>query len=404
MGCRYDRDNRDTEAKTKPMNDRFLKTGIFLAPFHPLAENPLLALDRDMELLIHLDRLNYHEAWIGEHHSGGFEIIACPELFIAAAAERTRHIRLGTGVVSLPYHNPFTVAGRLMQLDYMTRGRAMFGVGPGSLVYDAIKMGLKPEEQRRKLDSRSRSSWKLMQGRMVTRQTDWFDLKEARLQLKSYSQPMMEMAVASNRSPTGALAAGKYGMGMLSIGGTSDDALKAHANNWDVYEDSARANGKTPDRAKWRIVTFAHVAETREQARADVKFGLEEFKRYFSEVATFPIIPPDITTDPAEYLVSSGLACIGTADDCVRHFERLWKGSNGGFGGVLLLAHNWADWPATKRSYELMARYVHPHFQRNANELRDLGYNDAKSKYETAGVQSRAAVQAAIDKHQGRKA
>src|SRR5215467_5718689 len=112
-----------------PMNDRFLKTGVFLAPFHALAENPLLALERDMELLVHLDRLNYHEAWIGEHHSGGYEIIACPEMFIAAAAERTRHIRLGTGVVSLPYHNPFTLAGRMMQLDYMTRGRAMFGVG-----------------------------------------------------------------------------------------------------------------------------------------------------------------------------------------------------------------------------------------------------------------------------------
>ena len=186
------------ETKTGPMNDRFLKTGVFLAPFHALDENPLLALDRDMELLVHLDRLNYHEAWVGEHHSGGFEIIACPELFIAAAAERTRHIRLGTGVVSLPYHNPFTVAGRLMQLDYMTRGRAMFGVGPGSLVYDAVKMGLKPEDQRRKLDESLDVIMELMQGRVVTKKTDWFDLQEARLQLKSYSQPMMEMAVASN--------------------------------------------------------------------------------------------------------------------------------------------------------------------------------------------------------------
>jgi len=67
------------------MNDRFLKTGIFLAPFHALAENPLLALDRDMELLVHLDRLNYHEAWVGEHHSGGYEIIGSPEIFIAMA-------------------------------------------------------------------------------------------------------------------------------------------------------------------------------------------------------------------------------------------------------------------------------------------------------------------------------
>lgn len=386
------------------MQDRFLKTGIFLAPFHALGENPLLALDRDMELLVHLDQLNYHEAWIGEHHSGGYEIIACPEMFIAAAAERTRHIRLGTGVVSLPYHNPFTVAGRMMQLDYMTRGRAMFGVGPGSLVYDAAKMGIKPADQRRKLDEALDVIVELMQGGVVTKKTDWFDLHEARLQFKSYSQPMMEMAVASARSPTGALSAGKHGIGMLAIGGTSDDALKAHASNWGVYEESARANGKIADRRKWRIVTFAHVAETREQARADMKFGLNDFKRYFAEVATFPIVPSDITSDPAEYLVASGVACIGTPDDCIRHFERLWRGSNGGFGGVLLLAHNWADWPATKNSYELMARYVHPHFQRNANELRQWSYDDAKAKYASAGDQSRAAVQAAIDKHQARKA
>jgi limonene 1,2-monooxygenase len=385
-------------------NERYVKTGVFLAPFHALRENPLLALDRDMDLLVHLDRLNYHEAWIGEHHSGGYEIIASPELFIASAAERTRHIRLGTGVVSLPYHNPFTLAGRMMQLDYQTRGRAMFGVGPGSLVYDADKMGLAAADQRRKLDEALDVIMELMQGRMVTKKTDWFDLREARLQLSSYSQPMMEMAVASARSPTGALQAGKHGIGMLSLGGTSDDALKAHAGNWGVYEESARLNGKTPDRRKWRIVTFAHVAETREQARAEVKFGLEDFKRYFAEVATFPVVPPDVTGDPADYLTSSGIACIGTPEDCIRHFKRLWLGSNGGLGGILLLAHNWADWEATKRSYELMARYVHPHFQRNANALRDFSYDDAKGKYATAGAQMKSAVQAAIDKHAARKA
>jgi len=385
------------------MDDRYLKTGVFLAPFHALGENPLLCLDRDMELLVHLDKLNYHEAWIGEHHSGGFEIIACPELFIAQAAERTRHIRLGTGVSSLPYHNPFTLAGRMMQLDYQTRGRAMFGVGPGSLVYDAVKMGLEAKDQRRKLDEALDVIVALMQGGVVTKKTDWFDLREAGLQYKSYTLPMMEMAVASNRSPTGALAAGRYGIGMLSIGGTSDDSLKAHAANWGVYEEAARKHGKTPDRRKWRIVSFAHVAETREQARADMKFGLDDFRRYFAEVATFPIVPADIAGDPADYLISSGLACIGTPDDCIRHFERLWQGSNGGFGGVLLLAHNWASFEATKKSYELMARYVHPHFQRNANARRQWSYDDAKAKYVSAGDQSRAAVQAAIDKYQARR-
>src|SRR5207237_5495997 len=161
------------------------------------------ALERDMDLLVHLDKLNYHEAWIGEHHSGGYEIIACPEMFIAQAAERTRHIRLGTGVVSLPYHNPFTLAGRMQQLDYQTRGRAMFGVGPGSLVYDADKMGLAAADQRRKLDEALDVLVELMQGRMVTKKTDWFDLHEARLQPKSFSPPVMERAAGSAGSQAG---------------------------------------------------------------------------------------------------------------------------------------------------------------------------------------------------------
>jgi limonene 1,2-monooxygenase len=380
------------------MQDRYLRTGIFLAPFHALGENPTLALERDMELVEHLDRLNYHEAWIGEHHSGGFEIIACPEMFIAAAAVRTRNIRLGTGVVSLPYHHPFTLSSRMMQLDHMTRGRAMFGVGPGSLIYDADKIGLKAADQRRRMAESLDCIVEMMNGGTVTEKTDWFTLNQAQLQLKPYSPGGMEMAVACSRSPVGAVASGKHGIGMLSIGGTSDDALKAHANNWAIHEEAAAKAGKTPDRSKWRIVTFAHVAETREKARADVAYGLSDFCRYFTDVATFPIIPPDIA-DPVEYLTSNGIACIGTPDDCIRHFERLWQGSAGGFGAVLLLAHNWADWEATRRSYELMARYVHPHFQRGANTLRVASYDDARTKHATAGAESAQAVMSEIEKY-----
>ena len=165
----------------------YLRSGIFLAPFHSLEENPTLALQRDMELLEHLDRLNYHEAWIGEHHSGGFEIVACPEMFIAAAAERTRHIRLGTGVVSLPYHNPFMVADRMVQLDHMTRGRAMLGVGPGSLVHDAKKIGIDPANQRRMMNESLDVIVALMRGETITRKSDWFDLQDAALQLPCYT-------------------------------------------------------------------------------------------------------------------------------------------------------------------------------------------------------------------------
>jgi limonene 1,2-monooxygenase len=373
----------------------YLNSGIFLAPFHDMAENPILALERDMELLQHLDALNYTEAWIGEHHSGGFEIIGSPEVFIAGAAERTKHIRLGTGVVSLPYHNPFIVADRMVQLDYQTRGRAMLGVGPGSLVHDAKKIGIDPAEQRRMMNESLDVIMALFAGETVTRKTDWFDLCDARLQLPPFTRPRMEMAVAAAKSPAGALAAGRHGLGMLSIGGTSDDALKHHASNWDLYASTARENGHVPDRKNWRLVTLMHIAETREQARENVKFGLDRFCDYFRDVATFPIVPNDIK-DRYNYMIESGSACIGTPDDAVAFIERLLKGS-GGFGVIMELAQNWADWAQTKRHYELMARYVHPHFQ-SSRGWRTDSYVYARDHHAEFTSQSGAAVQAEIDR------
>ena len=108
-----------------------LQFGAFMAPFHRVGENPTLALERDLELIQWLDVLGYDEIYVGEHHSAGWETIASPELFIATAAERTRHIRLGTGVISLPYHHPLMVANRMVQLDHLTRGRVILGVRAG---------------------------------------------------------------------------------------------------------------------------------------------------------------------------------------------------------------------------------------------------------------------------------
>ena len=354
------------------MTPDHLNFGIFLAPFHPVHEDPTAALDRDMALVEHLDQLGYDEAWIGEHHSGGFEIIASPEVFIAAAAERTRHIRLGTGVVSLPYHHPFITADRMVQLDHMTKGRAMFGVGPGALVGDAFRMGIDPADQRRRMNEALDAVVALLDGESVSMKTDWFELRDARLQLPCYSKPRMEMAVACARSPAGALAAGRHGLGMLSIGGTSDEALAAHARNWQICETTAGENDKAIARDKWRVVSLAHIAESREQARKNVEFGLDLWAQYFREIATFPIVPPEID-NAYEYLVENRMAVIGTPDDAIDYIERLLEGS-GGFGAFLELAHNWADFPQTKRHFELMARYVIPHFQ-NKNQLRRQSYD-----------------------------
>jgi len=383
------------------MDDRYLRFGIFLAPFHDTGENPTLSIERDLDLVVHLDKLGYDEAWIGEHHSGGFEIIASPELFIAVAAERTRNIRIGTGVSSLPYHQPFILADRMVQLDHLTRGRAMFGVGPGSLAADAFKIGIHPSDLRRRMNESLDAIVRLLEGETVSMETDWFKLVEAKLQLPNYTRPRIEMAVAASRSPVGALAAGRHGIGMLSNGGTSDEALIAHAENWRRYEEAAAENGKVADRRNWRIVTLVHIAETREKAIENVRYGIDAYARYFTEVATFPLIPPGID-DPVRYLMESRMAVIGTPDDAIAHIERLWKGV-GGCGGILELAHNWADWEQTRRSYELMARHVIPHFQNALAPIRQA-YDHAAVNHERFIAASHAAVKSEIDRYRERKA
>jgi limonene 1,2-monooxygenase len=348
-----------------------MKFGAFFAPFHGNTVNPTLAYERDLSLIQWLDDLTYDEAWVGEHHSGAYECIASPEVFLAAAAERTKHIRLATGVSSLSYHHPLILADRIAQLDHQTRGRLIFGVGPGQLVADAYMMGVDPADLRRRMDESLDCLVRLLNGEVVSHQTDWFTLREARCQILPYQHPTVEMAVASAISPTGARTAGKYGLGMISVAASSPEGYKQLANHWDICEAKAAEHGKTVSRANWRVVTPFHVAETREQAFRDLEFGLMDMMKYFRKFGG-SAFPTANSFDEAVNIWTSGglgafgVAVVGTPDDLVEHIKKL-QVQSGGFQTFLSLAHNAADFTATKKSYELVARHVMPHFQHSNN-------------------------------------
>ena len=341
-----------------------LKFGIFLAPFHPVGQNPTLALERDLELIQRLDALGFDEAWIGEHHSAGYEIIASPELFMAVAAERTRNIRLGTGVSSLPYHHPLILADRMVLLDHLTRGRIMFGVGPGALPSDAFMMGIDTSRQREMMEESLEAIVALLTSdEPVNIQTDWFTLRDARLQLRPYTHPHFEIAVAAQVSPSGPRLAGKMGFNLLSIGATTQGGFDVLGSHWTVMEERAAEFGTVADRRGWRLVGPMHIAESEEQARKDVEFGLPEWMDYFRRVAALPLAPEANDTESmVESMNNSGMSVIGTPEQAIAQIQRLIDQS-GGFGTFLFMAHEWANREATLRSYELFAREVMPHFQ-----------------------------------------
>ncbi len=343
-----------------------MKFGIFMAPFHRINENPTLALERDLELIQWMDTLGFDEAWVGEHHSAGWETISSPEIFIGIAADRTRHIRLGTGVISLPYHHPLMVANRMVLLDHLTRGRVMLGVGPGALVTDAHMLGIDPKVQRERMDESLSIIMRLFtETEPITYVSDWFEMHDAMLQMRPYQKPHIPVAVASVRSPSGPALAGKYGASVLSMSVPRETEGRADMTYlWDVAEESAAEHGQMVNRDEWRLVLPVHIAETRDEAIRDIRMGAGQFNReYLEETLGRPFDFKGPTEKFIDYLIDSGEWIVGSPDDCIETIHRLIERS-GGFGGFLIgFTQDLAPREKVLRSYELIARYVMPHFQ-----------------------------------------
>ncbi len=336
---------------------------------------------------------------MGEHHSAGTEIIPDPFMFISYAAPQTRNIKLGTGVLSLPYHNPLWCADRAFFADQLTRGRFMLGLGPGALPGDAAMIGIAIEDQRNMLEEDTEVLMKLLAAEEpVSHENDRYKLVNAMSQYRPYSN--FDMAVAAIASPTGPRIAGQHGMGLLSIGATSVDGFDALGYHWDVVEERAKENGKIADRNQWRLVGPMHLAETREQAIEDVKFGLNDWCHYTQHILAAPHFRAAGETfeERVAWVNETGLGVIGTPDDAIEQIERLEKQSNGGFGAYLMMDHEWANPAAQARHYELFARYVKPRFQGVAKgPLR--AEHRALDEHQALGDRVERAVQAATDAH-----
>jgi limonene 1,2-monooxygenase len=325
----------------------------------------MLQLRRDIDLAVHCDRLGLDEFWVGEHHSTGWEMIGSPELLLAAVAERTSRIRLGTGVISLPYHHPFTVAQRLVQLDHQSGGRLIFGSGPGALPSDAFMLGIDPVVQRSRQDEALGVILRLLRGERVTHRSEWFTLEDAALHFLPL-QEELECAVASSLSPSGMTLAGKYGLGVLSIASTSSEGLQSLPTQWSFAEQAAARSGATVDRRNWRVLMSFHLAESKEQARAEAVDGLQ---RWHNEYNVDVLARPDARRVDDKWALldqvaggganSSGTSVVGTPDELVAAIRRLQE-ATGGFGVVVGFAHDWANREATLRSWDLFARHVVP--------------------------------------------
>lgn len=372
-----------------------MRFGSFLAPFHDPRENPTLALERDLDLIVLLDALGYDEVWVGEHHSTGWEYIAAPEVFLAVAAERTRHIRLGTGAISLTYHHPLMVADRVVLLDHLTRGRVNLGLGPGGHLTDAAMFGVPAAEIRDRMEAAMDVLLHLLTStEPITASGPGWQLNDAVLQLRPYQRPHPPLAIPSLESPFGMALAGRIGAAPLSLYFGSADL----AGQWAVCEEAADQAGRTASRDDWRVVVPVHLAETRTQAIEDVREGGGRWMFEYVQALTgrpAPVAgPPEKAVDQ---MVEAGSWIVGTPDDLIAFLHELQE-RTGGFGTFLVWGHEWAGLEATRRSYELLARHVMPVMQ---GSLAGLEASGDVARAMAAGLHAErvAGVEAARRRH-----
>jgi limonene 1,2-monooxygenase len=381
---------------TLPAARENLRAGVFMPPWSlPLSLSPTSAIRRELDFVEFLDRIGYDEAWIGEHHSGGMEIIASPELFIAAAVERTDRIRLGTGVISLPYHHPLTTADRIVQLDHQARGRAMFGFGHGLLPADAAMLGIPADSQRGRMADAVDVIVRLLAGETVTRRTDWYTLDEATLHVGPFTRPRPHLAVASAITPSAGRVAGRHGLGLLCVAAGSGPGYEVLDLNWRIAEEQAAEHGHVMDRSGLRLVAPFHIAESRDQAMAEVQQGYERWCSYMYD--TLEGGPSLLGLDSLEKINEEGHGAIGTVEDAVNGLNRYWDKS-GGFGCILNQQTHWADDEATRRSYRTFVDEVMPAFTGSAGP-RHESHVWTRNRREDLSARARGSANKAIEAH-----
>ncbi|GLZ04424.1 hypothetical protein Acsp03_18900 [Actinomadura sp. NBRC 104412] len=224
------------------------------------------AFENVMNQVVLADQLGFDTAWFVEHHfTRGFSHSSAPDLVLAGISQRTERIRLGLGVVLLPFQSPIRTAERVGTLDVISGGRVEFGTGRGAspLEYQAFQ---RPFEQSRKLWEESLEAvlaiWNA-DGQPVTRSSEYFEIPDVGVYPRPTQEPHPPVWVAST-SLDGYLAAARQGYNLLGM--TMLKGLDDVAEDIAKYKECLAENGFDPATRRIGLMIPWHVAPTQQEA------------------------------------------------------------------------------------------------------------------------------------------
>lgn len=348
-----------------------MRFGVFSMPEHFPWDQQTLSFERDLDEMVLAEKLGFDEYWIGEHHSGWYENVPVPEYMIAKASALTSRIQLATGVVNLPYHDPFQVAERLAFLDHLTYGRLIYGFGAGGLPTDWALHDMEGEVMRPRMRESLEIIRQLTEAREpVSYEGQFWRGRDREIQVRPYKGRMPEFGLAGLTGAGSFELAAANEWGALSVHFTppkfrdnpSFIDLEGHAATLDA---AALAAGNDPvgARRRWRVVREVFVAEDRESAIAQIRAGVKQSYDYLISLGLGPLMKLDETMDDSEltleWMIDNDCWLVGSPDDVVERVKALYA-QLGGFGTLVVNSRDWGPTDRMSRSLELFARYCMP--------------------------------------------
>ena len=360
-----------------------MELGLFMMPLHPPHRSLADSYDRDLETLVHADRLGYHEAWIGEHLTSRWENAPAPDLLIAKALAMTQNIMLCTGVNLLALHDPLEVAHRIAMLDHLARGRFYWGIGLRGIPTDMELFSLDPKEglgqaQGQEVVERALEVLELVLAlwnadAKFTFNGKYFHVDAPELNptlgrglyMKPFQRPHPPIGIAGSTPGSQSLRmAGERGW--IPMSGTN---LFPHQlrDQWELIENSAASANRKASRSEWRIVRDVYVGETPEKAREEARAVLGKayvghlypVRKHAGILHQFKVDPtmPDEAVD-VDYMMENAWI-VGDPQECADKLRKLYQ-EVGGFGTLMIITYDSEDPSWHLRSMQLLADEVRP--------------------------------------------
>lgn len=362
-----------------------MEIGLFMVPFRDPSTGMKEGFEWDMQVIRWAEEFGLSEVWVAEHSTMRWEPVASPELYIAAALSQTKNIKFGTGANIPGNHNPMALAYRLMQLDHMSGGRLMIGLGNGAYASDHKVFGNDdPVGRGREAIQIMRKIWEekgpyKFEGKYWSFEMPDYDEIQMGPFWEPFQKPHPPLLMAGLSPASNTLrAAGKLGYLPMSFN-VSREYLEGH---WYRYMQGATESGFIADRNDWRVATNIFVADTDEEAMDAVVNGAmgkcyrEWMLPGYARGHMLPVMAPELGTNdpdkiPIEFLAEEKWL-VGSPDTIMKKLDKDLKAS-GGFGKIISFTFDYLDQPDVyRRHFELLGTEIIPRLAEITHQTESL--------------------------------